>query len=99
MTYNLTGLQNITSVVTIMDGVNVASNGLYGAIIFICIYLFIFLIVKEDYLPNIFLGISTAMSIIAWLLYGLGIIPWWSLGINIVILISTIFYKIWGAET
>lgn len=97
--YNLTVLQNATSIVNLATGVNTISNGLYGGMLFIIIYLLLFITVKEEYLPNVMLGAGTVMSIIAWLLFGLGLIPWWSLGINITLLISAIFYKIWGGST
>lgn len=97
--YNLTALQNATSIVTLATGINTISNGLYGGLLFIAIYLFLLLIVEEQYLLNIMLGAGTIMSIIAGLLFGLGLMPWWVLGINIAILITAIFYKIWGGST
>lgn len=92
--YNITGLQNATSMPGVIKGVNAATNGYFGPFLFALIYLLLFLLVPPERLENSIIGVSFLMSIISGIMLGLEIIAWWVVAMNITLLVGSVLYKI-----
>ena len=94
--YNLTFLDNATSLPGIIGGVNDNSGGVLATAILLFLWVIIFISAKSDDKKAVMLAASFITSIIAGFLFGLGWISPWVLGIPLIMLLITLIIKIWG---
>lgn len=98
MTYNITLLSNATTPTQVVAGLNTISDGLYGTMTFLMIYIIILLTVEQEYMPNVMLGVSFLMSIIAGIMMTMNWLAWWVVAINFTVLAASIIWKIWAGR-
>lgn len=89
---------NSTNPVDLAKGINTASGGVLGAGICLVLY---FIIIKSSLDNNYDIGVSLLassfiLSIISGLLLGLGLLPDYVLGMNVFILVCSVFITIFG---
>jgi hypothetical protein len=98
--YNMSFVNGTGGPVGLVTGISTAVGGVVGTGICIIVY---FVIIKASLdnnydLPVALLTSSFILSILSGILFGLGWIPDWLLGINVAILVTALFMKIFGSK-
>jgi hypothetical protein len=96
MTYNITAVGDATNIVQLWVGINTVSNGLFGIMLFLTVYIIVLFSVDRDYLPKTLVAVGFAMSIISGVMYVLELLPMWTVTINVVIFAFSIVYSVWS---
>lgn len=94
--YNLSMIDNTTSILTVVQGVNTASGGWLIGLTILCLWVLIFIVFSNYETKSVFLGSSFLISLIAGMFYGAGLIDAWMLVIPVVVLIGSLIAKLWG---
>ena len=94
--YNLTFMDNTTSLMGIMNGVNDATNGTFITILLLVLWALLFIVFKNYDIKSLFLGSSFLMVLIFGLFFGAGLIAAWTLTIPAVSLLIALILKLWG---
>jgi len=96
MSYNLSFMDNTTSIMGIAEGVNDASGGWLFGLLLIFFYILFFMVFSDFDTKNVFLADSFIITIIAGALFGAGFINGVILGIPAALFVISIIVKVWG---
>lgn len=91
MAYDLSFLDNVTSPVSVYDGVNTASGGIIGIFLLFLLYVGLFVMLRNEDFPKRFLTTNVVVGILAALLWFAEFIAWQALIPIIVLLVVSIF--------
>jgi len=96
MSYNLTFMDNVTNPLTMVAGVNTASDGVLFASILFFFWLVMFIAFGNFSLKDRFLASSFLVTIAGGLLLGAGLLNWWLLVFPAIATLIGLIYKLWG---
>lgn len=94
--YNLTFLENTTSLMGVMTGVNDATSGSFITILLIVLWALMFIVFKNYEIKSLFLGTSFLMVLVFGLFFGAGLVSAWALTIPAISLLIALILKLWG---
>ena len=96
MSYNLSFMDEVTNPLTMVAGVNEASNGvLFGSILFF-FWLVLYIAFGNFSLKDRFLGSSFITTIAGGLLLGAGLVEFWLLVFPAIATLIGLIYKLWS---
>ena len=96
MTYNLTFMDNVTSPLGLIEGVNTASNNVLGTTLILFFWLVLFISFSSFTIKDRLLASSFITSIAGGLLLGAGLIAWWVLVFPLISSLAAAIFKLWG---
>lgn len=94
--YDLTFMDNVTSLNQVVAGVNTNSGGWLGGILLIFSFVLIFIVFSEYDFKEIMFADSFLCSLIAGILFGLQLLPWWGVLPSVVLFFISLLIKVWG---
>lgn len=95
MTYNLTFMDNATSLTQIVQGVNTESDGLLFGIILLVLFVIMLMVFREYPFKTVLLGAGSLISLLAGIMFGMGVISVTILVIPLIILAFAVVLKLW----
>lgn len=95
MTYNLSFMDNTTSILQIWAGVNTESGSWLAGLTLFFLFILVFIVFQDHDTTDVFLADSFFITLLAGLFLGAGLLPGWALAFPIVALVVSTLLKLW----
>ena len=94
--YNLSFMDNTTSIGAIAQGVNDASNGWLFGLLLLVLWVLLYMVFKDYDTKGMFVGINFITCLVGGVMYAAHLLPWWVLTIPSTMLFISIIIKVWS---
>lgn len=94
--YNLSFMENTTGITGVWQGVNTNSNGWFAGVLLITLFILILMVFKDYPMKDVLLVDSFIMAVLVGLLFGVGLVGSWVLGVTVAVLAISLFIKLWS---
>lgn len=96
--YNLSFIDNTTGITQLWLGVNDNSGGWFIGSTLLVLFILIFMVFSEYDIKDVYLVNSFLLTIIVGLLFGIGLIGEWVIGLSVANLVVSILIKLFSSN-